>query len=76
MLTVGFGDISPINSLEIICILIVQIIGKHLGIIGIVNNAYIINEFGVTLTQIYMRRNMLERDIANAEKLVNFNHLE
>ncbi len=31
MVTVGFGDISPTNSLEIICILIVQIIGTILG---------------------------------------------
>ena len=31
MLTVGFGDISPTNSLEIICILIVQIIGTIWG---------------------------------------------
>lgn len=59
MLTVGFGDISPTNGLQIACILIVQIIGNRLNIIGVANNAYIINEFGVTLTQIYMRRNML-----------------
>jgi hypothetical protein len=46
MLTVGFGDIRPTNLLEIFCVLIVQLV-------GILNNAYVINEIGVNLSLIH-----------------------
>lgn len=36
MLTVGYGDIRPTNLLEVVCILVVQLV-------GIMNNAYVIN---------------------------------
>jgi hypothetical protein len=52
MLTVGFGDIRPTNLLEVMCILMVQIV-------GIMNNAYVINEIGANLSQIHERRNTL-----------------
>lgn len=68
MLTVGFGDIHPTNLLEVVCILIVQLM-------GIMNNAYVISEIGANLSLIHERRNTLEKDIANAQKLIKFNHL-
>lgn len=46
MLTVGFGDIRPTNLLEVFCILIVQLV-------GILNNAYVINEIGANLSLIH-----------------------
>jgi hypothetical protein len=52
MLTVGFGDIRPTNLLEVGCILMVQLV-------GIMNNAYVINEIGANLSLIHDRRNTL-----------------
>ena len=43
MFTVGYGDILPINNLEIIVILFIQVLGKNSLKIGIVLSGYIIN---------------------------------
>jgi hypothetical protein len=39
------------------------------------NNAYVINEIGANLSQIHEKRNTLEKDIANAQKLIKCNEL-
>lgn len=40
------------------------------------NNAYVINEIGANLSLIHERRNTLEKDIANAQKIIRFNHMD
>ena len=49
MFTVGYGDILPQNNLEIICIIVIQVL-------GIILVGYVVSEIGHTLTTMRQAR--------------------
>lgn len=64
MLTVGYGDISPVNIAEILTILATQLI-------GIATFAYAVNKIGICLSNITERTQKLQKDLGNVEYIGN-----
>lgn len=64
LLTVGYGDISPKNTAEILMILLTQLI-------GIATFAYAVNQIGAALTNITERAQKLQKDLGNVEHIGN-----
>ena len=71
LFTVGYGDITPQNNLEMIVILVIQALGKLFFNLGIVLIGYIINEIGHTLSSMRQARDDFEEDIQNADIICN-----
>jgi len=65
MLTVGYGDISPVTIPEIIVIMIVQVI-------GIATYGYIINSIGNIINYMRMEDEILSRDISTISKMAKY----
>ena len=57
MLTVGYGDLSPVNSVEFLVIVVIQIL-------GVVIFAYVVNEIGSTLSELRKNELSLENNIS------------
>jgi hypothetical protein len=64
MFTVGYGDITPKNLVEITTIMLIQVI-------GVINLGYIINEIGRFLSKINEGQEALYRSISAAEKVAD-----
>jgi hypothetical protein len=69
MLTVGYGDLSPTNALEIVTVLIIQIF-------GIAIFAYVINEIGHTLSSMRKQKDTLEKDLSTLSKVSKYYELD
>ena len=69
MLTVGYGDLSPVNITEILMIICVQII-------GICTYGYILNEIGHILSDMRQEGEILSKDISTITKMANYYDLD
>jgi hypothetical protein len=56
MLTVGYGDIIPRNNFEISAIILLQVLGNDILILGTAINGYIFSEVGHTLSKIRYKK--------------------
>lgn len=54
-MTVGYGDITPKNQLEVVVVIFVQIFGKVYIYEGVIVLGYIINQIGYCVSS--LRRN-------------------
>ena len=62
LLTVGYGDLTPTNSKEIIVVLFTQII-------GIATFAYAVNQIGVALSSMQSKKQKMQKDLNNVETI-------
>lgn len=62
MVTVGYGDITPQNNLEVIIVIIVEILGT--SIFG-----YMINIIGMTLSEMKSKDEALEKELTITDKM-------
>ena len=68
-MTVGYGDISPQNEIEVMIVIIVQIMGTC-------TFGFVINEIGYTVSVWRKGRQVLERDLLTLEKMKRVYKLE
>ena len=62
ILTVGYGDISPKNDLEIVVVTIIEMF-------GIIVFAYMINEIGYAMSNLRKETEIVDKDLSNVEKI-------
>ena len=62
ILTVGYGDISPKNDLEIAVVTLIEMI-------GIIVFAYMINEIGYAMSNLRKETEIVDKDLSNVEKI-------
>lgn len=65
LLTVGYGDITPKNQLEIIVLILVQSC-------GIIIIAYLMNEIGHSLSHLRKGREVLEKELTLMNKMKKY----
>ena len=62
VLTVGYGDISPVNDLEVGIVTLVELS-------GIVIFAYLINEIGYCMSCLRKETEVIDKDLSSVEKI-------
>ena len=60
--TIGYGDFVPVNNMEILCVLVMQML-------GIAHFSYLINEIGYTLSSLRKEEEELEQNISTLGKM-------
>lgn len=76
MLTIGYGDIVPVNSVEIISVLFIQIIGTCFTSVGVAIFVYLINEIGQILSLMRKEEEELAKNISSLAKISKYYNLE
>lgn len=69
MLTIGYGDVTPKCTEEIIITILIEII-------GVVSFGYLLNEMGHTLSKMREESEALERDLQTLSKISKYYNLE
>jgi hypothetical protein len=69
MLTIGYGDITPKCTEEIIITVLIEIV-------GVVSFGYLLNEMGHTLSKMREQSEELERDLQTISKISKYYNLE
>ena len=62
ILTVGYGDISPKNDLEVAAVTLIEMF-------GIVVFAYMINEIGYAMSNLRKEKEIIDKDLSTVEKM-------
>jgi hypothetical protein len=76
ILTVGYGDLSPRNYVEVIIVTLVQIFGTSTIYLGIIAFAYFISEIGYSLSAMRKTNENMEKDLLIIQKIKKWYKLD
>lgn len=74
-MTIGYGDITPQDEAEVLIVILIEIVGTSLLIVGVLSFGYLLNEMGHTLSKMRSKQEELEKDLQTVSKMAKYYNL-
>lgn len=74
-MTIGYGDITPQDEAEVLIVILIEIVGNFLLIVGVLSFGYLLNEMGHTLSKMRSKQEELEKDLQTVSKMAKYYNL-